>query len=81
MAFFEQLPVNEVILSNKSDPGGENPNVVAGDQTTRAAVLAELPSTYGIGTIYLATTGKIYLKVANAGAATDWELVTTTAAD
>jgi hypothetical protein len=53
----------------------------AGAQTTRAAVLAEVGAGGAIGSTYYSTAGKQYVKVANAGANTDWERVTTTAAD
>lgn len=51
-----------------------------GSASTRAAVLAAYPSV-AIGSIYLSTAGKMYLKVANAAASTDWQRVTATAAD
>jgi hypothetical protein len=60
--------------------GGSNGQIVAGAAVTRAAVLAAFP-TVPIGSIYMSTGGKVYIKVANAGAATDWQLVTATAAD
>lgn len=55
--------------------------VFYGASTTRAAVLAEVGSDAAIGAIYLSSAGKQYLKVANAAAATDWQLVTSTAVD
>lgn len=65
--------------------GDGNAKVVSGDAATRAAALAECPATapdsIGIGSIYLSTTGVVYVRVAAAGAATDWQKVTTTAAD
>lgn len=48
--------------------------------TTRATVLAEATNA-AIGAIYASSAGKIYQKVANAGAAADWVKVTATAAD
>lgn len=51
-----------------------------GALATRAGVLAEFPNV-GIGSIYVSTTGVVYVKVAAAGAAADWQKVTTTAAD
>ena len=51
-----------------------------GAATTRAAVLAEATNA-AIGAIYASSAGKIYQKVANAGAAADWVKVTATAAD
>ena len=55
--------------------------VFVGASTTRAAVLAECGAAAAIGAIYLSSAGKQYLKVANAGAAADWQKVTATAAD
>jgi hypothetical protein len=55
--------------------------VFYGASTTRAAVLAEVGAAAAIGAIYLSSAGKQYLKVANAAAAADWQLVTSTAAD
>ncbi len=57
-----------------------------GSATTRAALRAEVdakiaPANVAIGSPYFSTAGKMYLKVANAGADTDWERVTTSAAD
>jgi hypothetical protein len=64
-------------------PGAPNPGVglFIGNQTTRAGVLGEVSNIVAIGSIYLSTAGKQYLKVANAGANTDWQRVTTTAVD
>lgn len=55
--------------------------VFQGAATTRAAVLAECGARAAIGANYLSSAGKQYVKVANAAAATDWQRVTTTAAD
>lgn len=55
--------------------------IYVGAQTTRDTVRAEVGTGGAIGSIYLSSAGKIYLKVANAGATTDWQRVTTTAAD
>jgi hypothetical protein len=55
--------------------------IFIGSQTTRAGVYGEVVNTAAIGSIYLSTAGKQYLKVANAKASTDWQVVTTTAAD
>lgn len=54
--------------------------VFTGACTTRATVLAEATNA-AIGAVYLSSAGKIYQKVANAAAATDWVKVTATAAD
>lgn len=55
--------------------------VFYGASTTRAAVLAEVGASAAIGAVYLSSAGKLYHKVANGAAATDWQLVTSTAAD
>ena len=52
-----------------------------GAQTTRAAVRAEVGDSPAIGSRYFSTAGKMYLKVANGPADTDWQRVTTSAAD
>ena len=55
--------------------------VISGALATRAGVEAAFP-TAPIGSRYHSTdAGRMYLKVADAGAATDWEKVTTSAAD
>lgn len=61
--------------------------IVYGLNDTRAEVANEYPHAR-IGTIYIhapntGTTGRVYVKVAHTGAAvsTDWEKVTTSAAD
>lgn len=81
MAYYEQLSAGEITISNKTSIAGGYPTIFAGSQTTRAGVLAEVPSNCAIGSQYNSDAGKIYVKVANAAAAADWELVTTTAAD
>jgi hypothetical protein len=64
----------------KSILSNEGNKVYFGGNTTRAEVLA---STKGaiLGSIYFSTAGKIYLKIAEAGSNTDWQKVTTSAAD
>lgn len=52
-----------------------------GAQTTRDTVRAEVGTAGAIGSTYQSTAGKLYLKVANADATTDWQKVTATAAD
>jgi hypothetical protein len=52
-----------------------------GAQTTRAAVRAEVGDDGEIGSVYLSTAGKMYLKVTDVPGDTDWERVTTSAAD
>lgn len=55
--------------------------IYTGAQTTRDTVRSEVGTAGAIGSIYLSSAGKIYLKVANAGATADWAKVTTSAAD
>lgn len=55
--------------------------IYVGAQTTRAGVRGEVGNTPVVGSAYLSSAGKMYLKVANAAATTDWQRVTTTAAD
>ncbi len=78
-----QIPVNAYVnpLINNNNPPGIG--VFVGAQTTRAGVIGEIDNTCQIGSIYLSTAGKEYLKVANTAtpAITDWQKVTTTAAD
>ncbi|MFC1663677.1 hypothetical protein ACFL0A_00920 [Patescibacteria group bacterium] len=52
-----------------------------GDSATRADVWAEVSVVDGLGSLYFSSAGKIYMRVDNAGAATDWQKVTTSAAD
>lgn len=56
------------------------PSVYFGSNTTRATVLAEYPLAK-VGSLYASTAGKLYLRVAVAGAETDWQKVTASAAD
>lgn len=81
MAFYEQFPVHQVILTSWTNDSYPSPSIVAGNQTTRAAVLAEVDPKLAIGSLYLSTQGKGYIKVANAGVLADWQVITTTAAD
>lgn len=55
--------------------------IYTGAQTTRDTVRAEVGTGGAIGSVYFSSAGKIYLKVANAGATADWAKVTTSAAD
>lgn len=75
------IPVEAYIntLVNSNNPPGTSKFI--GAQTTRSGVYGEVTPFAAIGSTYHSTAGKIYLKVANAGASTDWQRVTTTAAD
>jgi hypothetical protein len=56
--------------------------IARGDASTRLGVNTQIGSAGSNGSIYLSTAGKIYLKVANTGVATDdWQRVTTTSVD
>ena len=84
MQTYQELKVGVLSVEGEATPGVAIPQVRAGSQTTRATVLAELDdgiNNPAVGSIYLSTAGKIYLRVAAAGAATDWQKVTATAAD
>ena len=77
MAQFEKLSAGRVFLNNTLT------QVIQGTNVTRAAVLAETEdgvTNPGLGSLYL-SSDRAYLRVAGAGAAADWEKVTTTAAD
>ena len=76
-----EMSLKALRLENGTDSTAAYAAVVHGDKTTRATVLAEVPSEYAVGSLYLSSAGKLYVKVAIAGAATDWQKVTTTAAD
>ncbi len=52
-----------------------------GAETTRDTVRAQVGLAGSIGSLYLSSAGKAYLKVANADATADWERVTTGAVD
>jgi hypothetical protein len=54
-----------------------------GTEVTRAGVLAAVGLTPPIGSLYFGfgTTGKLYVKIANAGVLADWEVVVVQAAD
>ena len=55
--------------------------IYAGSATTRLAVRTQVGTAGANGSIYLSTAGKMYIKVNIAGADTDWQKATTTAAD
>lgn len=55
--------------------------VYTGAETTRDAVRAAVGTQGAIGSLYCSSAGKMYLKVAAGDATTDWQRVTTTAAD
>jgi hypothetical protein len=69
-----QTVTNEIMFSNGTV-------LMTGTGTTRTQVRADGGDSAAIGSQYNSSIGKMYLKVANTTADTDWELVTTTAAD
>jgi hypothetical protein len=74
---------NSLTIKGTVKVGTSNVMIVAGVATTRTDLRTEIGdgSTVANGSIFLSTAGKMYLKVNNANAATDWQKVTTTAAD
>jgi hypothetical protein len=80
----------EILNAGIVNLSGKNANIAAQvrvtDQTTRATVYAEVDDGINdppIGSLILvnSTTGKGYIRTAAAGAATDFQKITTTAAD
>lgn len=77
MAQFEKLTAGRVFLNNT------RVQVIQGTNVTRAALITELDvgiNNPGPGSLYLAPD-RAYLRVAEAGAGTDWQKITSTAAD
>ena len=52
-----------------------------GRLVTRAAIFAALPVTCGLGSMYFSSGGEAYIRVGNAGALTDWEVINHEASD
>jgi hypothetical protein len=69
-----------LVVANGARVGGTS-MAYYGACTTRATLRAEVGTGGAIGSTYQSSAGKLYLKVAAAGADTDWQRVTTTAAD
>jgi hypothetical protein len=70
---------SEITGSKVKFPNG--PEIFFGPATTRAALRAQVGREPLIGSLYVSTAGKLYVKTANANADTDWQKVTSTAAD
>jgi len=70
-----------VLIENRTSASKEYARVFHGDKTTRATLRAEVGTAGAEGSLYLSSAGKLYVKAAAAGADTDWEKVTQTAAD
>jgi hypothetical protein len=70
-------------VENRSGQSYGNPTSFSAHVTTRATALTaeRLTGAMAVGSLCLASQGKLYVKVANNNAAADWEKVTTTAAD
>lgn len=85
LAVTSQVTSNSQAISILQQPVSITMNsghvIYTGVATTRAAVLAQVGTTGAIGSIYMSTAGKLYVKVANANLNTDWAKVTTTATD
>jgi hypothetical protein len=87
---YGNYPVNIVVNSNTNWTFGTDssltlpngPVIFTGNASTRVGVNTQIGYTGSNGSIYLSTTGKIYLKVSNTGIAnSDWQRVTTTSVD
>lgn len=55
--------------------------IYVGACTTRDTLRAEVGTGGAIGSLYLSSAGKLYVKTAAGDATTDWQKVTSTAAD
>jgi hypothetical protein len=64
-------PVSQVTL-------GTGAKIFSGSAADEAAVYAAVGTADAIGSLYISTGGKLFIQVANGGAATDWDLVTAT---
>jgi len=73
--------IANAIVSSTNFALNGNVAIYAGSATTRTAVRSQVGTGGENGSVYLSTAGKMYLKVNIAGADTDWQKVTTTAAD
>lgn len=77
MAKIENLSVGRLFLGNSMT------QIIKGTKVTRATVLSETEdgiNNPGLGSLYL-SGDRMYLRVAAASAAADWEKVTTSGAD
>ena len=72
------VKAKSVTITTVSSTAG--PKVYFGGETTRADVLAATTGA-GVGSVYFSTAGTAYIKVASAAAETDWQKVTSSAAD
>jgi len=71
---------NSGIVKLKEIISNKGPSVLFGDSDTRAEILAEYPNV-AKGSVYVSTAGEVFVKVNTEGKSTDWQKVTTTAAD
>jgi hypothetical protein len=67
-------PVSQMSLSSGA-------KIFTGTAGNRADICTAVCASDAIGSMYVSTTGEMYIQVANAGVAADWEKITTTAAD
>ena len=81
MAERRSVCFGSIRFENRSSMANGNPGIYAGHCTTRATLRAQVGTSPAIGSLYLSSQGKLYVKVAVAGADADWEKVTQTAAD
>jgi hypothetical protein len=81
MAERRSVCFGSIRFENRTSQANGNPGIYAGHCTTRATVLAQVGNSPAVGSLYLSSQGKLYVKAANNGAAADWEKVTQTAAD
>ena len=71
----------EMALFGQQDAQTRHVRWFMGDLATRAAVRAQVGDLIGMGSLYFSTAGEAYIKVAGAGAETDWEVLNHEAAD
>ncbi|MHA2371069.1 MAG: hypothetical protein ACXADX_19810, partial [Candidatus Hodarchaeales archaeon] len=55
-----------------ADAQSRNMGIYIGDKSTSAAVFAQCPATAALGSLYISTAGKLFIRNNNAGAAADW---------
>jgi hypothetical protein len=81
MAERTSMSFTRINVENRTDHTKTYAAIFHGDSDTRAEILAEVPTDCAKGSIYLSSGGEMFMKVNTASAATDWQKVTTTAAD
>jgi hypothetical protein len=71
----------EVALWDAQDAQTRHIRWFMGDLATRATIRAQVGDLVGMGSLYFSTNGEAFIKVAGAGADTDWEVINHAAAD